>query len=95
MPLAPRPGARPGRGGGGGADIAPWSDKNFDRRSSLYSLSPGDIEMVERARSTGASAKFCGSGGAIVGTYDDEAAYAALETIFEGTGTVVFRPTLL
>ena len=51
--------------------------------------------MVERARSTGASAKFCGSGGAIVGTYDDEAAYARLAETFEGTGTVVFRPSII
>ncbi len=80
---------------GRGAEIGPWIDKNFDRRRSLYPLSPGDIEMVERARSVGASAKFCGSGGAIVGTYDDEAAYARLEETFEGTGTVVFRPSII
>ena len=35
--------------------------------------------MVEAARSAGASAKFTGSGGAIVGTYEDEAMFAALQ----------------
>lgn len=80
---------------GRGTEIGHWIDKNFDRRRSLYSLSPGDIEMVERARSVGASAKFCGSGGAIVGTYENDAVYADLQTVFEGTGTVVFKPTIV
>lgn len=79
---------------GRGREIGPLIDKNFDLRSSLYTLSPGDLEMVERARSIGASAKFCGSGGAIVGTYDDDAMYARLEKVFEGTGTISFRPTI-
>ena len=35
--------------------------------------------MVEAARDIGASAKFTGSGGAIVGTYEDEAMFQKLE----------------
>jgi len=34
--------------------------------------------MVETARTTGATAKFTGSGGAIVGTYKDEAMFEEL-----------------
>jgi len=79
---------------GRGREIGPWMDKNFDRRRSIINLSKGDIEMVERARTTGASAKFAGSGGAIVGTYPDEAAYARLVRAFAGTGTEVFKPTI-
>lgn len=79
---------------GRGSEIGPLVDKNFDRRRSLYPLSEGDIEMVERARSVGASGKFCGSGGAIVGTYEDDNAYARLENVFHGAGTVVFKPTI-
>lgn len=79
---------------GRGSEIGLWVDKNFDRRRSLYPLSEGDIEMVERTRSVGASGKFCGSGGAIVGTYEDDNAYGGLEKVFHGTGTVVLKPTI-
>ena len=50
--------------------------------------------MVERARSAGASAKFAGSGGAIVGTYPDEATYQRVVDAFAGTDTEVFKPTI-
>lgn len=79
---------------GRGNEIGPLIDKNFDRRRSLYTLSSGDLEMVDRARSVGASAKFAGSGGAITGTYDNDATYAALTKVFQGTGTTVFKPTI-
>jgi glucuronokinase len=51
---------------------------NFDMRRKLYNIDAGNIEMVECARSVGASAKFTGSGGAIVGIYADESMYNAL-----------------
>lgn len=51
---------------------------NFDRRVALYDVGAGNRCMVEAARSVGASAKFTGSGGAIVGTYRDEAMFDAL-----------------
>ncbi len=38
-------------------------------RRSIMNLSPQHIAMVETARSLGASAKYTGSGGAIIGTY--------------------------
>ena len=50
--------------------------------------------MVDTARSVGASAKFTGSGGAIVGTYEDEAMYAKLTTALEGLGLKVFKPLI-
>ena len=39
--------------------------------------------MIEVARRTGASAKFAGSGGAIVGAYRDESMFAALKEELE------------
>ncbi|MEK7793621.1 MAG: GHMP kinase, partial [Candidatus Hydrogenedentota bacterium] len=61
---------------GRGPEIGPLMDRNFDRRRSIYALSPESIDLVEWARSTGAYAKFAGSGGAIVGTYEDERVFA-------------------
>ena len=52
---------------------------NFDRRMAVSKISDGNINMINAARSVGASAKFTGSGGAIVGTYDDDKMYQALQ----------------
>jgi glucuronokinase len=60
----------------------------------MFQLSEGDIAMVERARAAGASAKFAGSGGAIIGTYPDDAIYDRLVQSFADTGTEVFKPTI-
>ena len=51
---------------------------NFDLRESIFDISPENRRMVSVARSTGASAKFAGSGGAIVGIYEDDAQYERL-----------------
>jgi len=67
---------------------------NFDTRRSICRLLPAHVAMVETARSTGATAKFAGSGGAIVGTYRDEAMYAALAAALAKLGCRVLKPTL-
>ena len=58
--------------------LAKIIDANFDTRQSICNLPAGQIRMVEAARSVGASAKFAGSGGAIVGTYTDASMYSNL-----------------
>ncbi len=78
-----------------GDEIGPWLDKNFELRRSLFKLSQDNIDMVERARSVGAHAKFAGSGGAIVGVYKDEAMYQRLQSAFEETHTALFKPQIM
>jgi len=68
---------------GRGREIGPLLNENFDLRRRLYRIGQGNIDMVEAARSCGASAKFTGSGGAIVGTYEDEAMFAKLKDVFK------------
>lgn len=75
--------------------IGPLLDANFERRRQLYQLSEGNIRMVETARSTGASAKFTGSGGAIVGTYADDSMFDQLKQALEPLGIVVIKPQIL
>jgi glucuronokinase len=41
-------------------------DATYDLRASMIDLAPGHVEMIEAARSAGASANYTGSGGAIV-----------------------------
>jgi len=47
-------------------------NKNFDLRKQIMEISDSNLEMVETARSCGASAKFAGSGGSIIGIYTDD-----------------------
>ncbi len=69
-------------------------DRNFDLRRRIYDLREEDLDMVEAARSTGASAKFCGSGGAVVGTYGDEQMLGQLRSTMEGEGYEFLVPTV-
>lgn len=80
---------------GHGHDIGPLLNENFDLRRRLYRLSPGNIQMVETARDCGASAKFTGSGGAIVGTYEDEAMFERLKSALEPLSVAVIKPQIL
>ena len=70
-------------------------DANFDKRKQLYQLSEGNLRMVETARALGASAKFPGSGGAIIGIYTDEAMYEKLEHAFAAQKIRIFKPTII
>ncbi len=79
---------------GRGADIGPLLDANFDRRCKIYKISPGNLKMVEVARTVGASAKFSGSGGAIVGTYTDEGMFARLRAVLAPMNVKIFKPAL-
>lgn len=45
---------------------------NFDLRCSIMNISDSNLELVNTARKCGASAKFSGSGGAIIGMYEDD-----------------------
>lgn len=69
-------------------------DANFDRRAALSQISPENLTMVHTARSCGASAKFSGSGGAIVGLYEDDAMFASLEKELAKISVAIFKPTL-
>jgi len=70
-------------------------DANFDRRRRIYRISEANVRMVETARSVGASAKFTGSGGAIVGTYEDEAMFRALKAALRAQQVKVLKPRLV
>ncbi len=76
------------------AKIAPLMNANFDRRAQLYQISPGNLQMVEAARSVGASAKFTGSGGAIIGTYEDEAMFQRLKQKLNRMDIEVIKPAI-
>jgi glucuronokinase len=47
-------------------------NRNFDLRRKIMNISDSNIELIETARKCGASSKFSGSGGAIIGMYEDD-----------------------
>ena len=77
------------------ARLSQLIDENFDLRNSISALTPWQIQMIETARSCGASAKFAGSGGAIVGVYQDEAMFQVLTNRLETVGSRVIKPQIL
>ena len=68
---------------------------NFDRRLKIYRISDQNVQMVQTARSVGASAKFTGSGGAIVGFYRDENMFARLKKTLTSDGIRVIKPRVV
>jgi len=65
---------------------------NFDKRASLYDVGDGNRDMIATARRQGASANFAGSGGTIVGLYEDEAMFQKLVEAFSIKNIQVVKP---
>ena len=70
-------------------------NKNFNKRRTIYRISEGNIRMVETARALGASAKFTGSGGAIVGTYKDGKMFNRLKKELGKMGVRLIKPRIV
>jgi glucuronokinase len=51
--------------------------------------------MVELARSVGASSKFTGSGGAIIGTYNNEITFSKLKDVLSNNDIEVIKPNIV
>jgi glucuronokinase len=79
---------------GDAAKLSSLMNTNFDTRRSIYQLPHGQVEMVECARRVGASAKFAGSGGAIVGVYKDETMFQELEQALGELHCNVIKPKI-
>lgn len=77
------------------ARLGQLMDANFDQRAKLYQLSEGNLRMVRVAREAGASAKFSGSGGAIVGVCPDDAVFERLQRRLGEMQVNVIRPQLV
>lgn len=69
-------------------------NRNFDLRASVFPIKPAHREMVETARHVGATAKFAGSGGSIIGTYESPQQLAQLREQLEALGCRVVLPEI-
>jgi len=72
--------------------LAMLMDENFDIRRNVCDLPPWQVRMIDVARECGASANFAGSGGAIIGTYKDEAMLERLCARLAAIGSRVICP---
>ena len=68
---------------------------NFDLRNKITKLQPEQVELVMLARKSGASAKFCGSGGAIIGLYEDDAMLNRLKNDLANNGVNILLPNIV
>jgi glucuronokinase len=70
-------------------------DANFDLRARIYKIDRGNLELVHTARIAGATANFAGSGGAIVGTYEDDKMFERLVQSMKPLGVTVVKPKIV
>ena len=76
------------------SQLAALVNANFDLRDRIFNVAEENRRMVMTARKCGASAKFAGSGGAIVGTYEDAAQLERLKADLRAIGSEAFVPTV-
>jgi len=75
-------------------ELAGLINANFDLRNRLFDVGEQNARMVTQARRAGASAKFAGSGGAIIGAYEDERMYRLLRKHLAEIECKVLRPCI-
>lgn len=69
-------------------------NENFDLRERISRLPEWQREMVRVARACGACAKFAGSGGAVVGTYEDQKMLDRIKNRFAEIGVRTIQPEM-
>ncbi len=66
-------------------------NKNFDLRATIYPIADKNMQMIKLARAIGATSKFPGSGGAIMGTYESETQFTELFQAFSEIGCYIVK----
>lgn len=66
-------------------------NENFDLRASLCQISQDNWDLINAARNVEACAKFCGSGGAIVGIYRDKKMFGHLRDAMKEIGAKLVK----
>ncbi len=70
-------------------------NENFNLRKKIMYISESNLELVETARKCGASAKFAGSGGSIIGTYKDDEMLTKLIVGLKKINARVIKPYII
>ena len=75
--------------------LAHLLDANFALRKSIMQIDRRNMAMVELARELGSPAKFTGSGGAIIGIYENEEMYQRLQEKLNGHHIEILKPAIV
>ncbi len=67
-------------------------NRNFDLRTQIYTISDRNLALIRAARACGASASFTGSGGSIIGVYEDDAMLNQLFVELKKLNARVIKP---
>lgn len=70
-------------------------NENFDLRKKIMNISESNLEMIDVARNCGASAKFAGSGGSIIGLYTDDEMLTRLIIELKKLNARVIKPYII
>ena len=70
-------------------------NKNFNFRSEIMNITDSNMELVETARKCGASAKFTGSGGSIIGMYKNDEMLTKLIVELKKIKARVIKPYII
>jgi glucuronokinase len=75
--------------------LANLINRNFDLRTQIMNISDSNMELVQTARACGASAKFTGSGGSIIGTYENDEILRCLVIQMKKINARVIKPFII
>jgi glucuronokinase len=67
-------------------------NRNFDLRASIMHINERNKELIQTARNCGASAKFTGSGGSIIGMYQDDEMLKRLVVAMKSINARIIKP---
>lgn len=70
-------------------------NRNFDLRCKIMNINESNMQLVRTARSCGASAKFAGSGGSIIGSYTDDDMLTRLIVELKKVNARVIKPYIV
>jgi glucuronokinase len=80
---------------GNWSELGAIIEANYAVRQQIMNIAPENHRMVQVAREVGASAHFCGSGGAICGLYRDGAHYQDIVDALAGIRCTTIRPIIV
>ncbi|GAB2780810.1 hypothetical protein GCM10027275_25470 [Rhabdobacter roseus] len=76
-------------------DLHELMNENFNLRTKIYTISETNQQLIRAARACGASSKFAGSGGTIIGTYRDDEMLNRLFVELKKYNARVIRPFIV
>ena len=77
------------------AQLSHLMNQNFDLRCQVMNISDENKQLVQTARNCGASAKFTGSGGSIIGVYENDEVLNKLVVALKKIDARVIKPYIL